>query len=77
MHVTPQQKHRLAADLPKNPKIRVVEEDGQTSDGQDVTEQEAAVTRPGIAIVVMMSQTHSLEENDVLLISEGVIPDLG
>ena len=30
MHVTPQQKHRLAADLPKNPKIRVVEEDGQT-----------------------------------------------
>ena len=38
-----------------------VEEDGQTGDGQHVAEQEAAVTHPGIAIVVMMSQTHSLK----------------
>ena len=43
------------------PDLGYVKEDGQTSDGQHVTEQEAAVTRPGIAIIVMMSQTHSLK----------------
>ena len=54
-----------------------VEEDGQADDWQHVAEQETFVANPGIAVVVTMSQTHSLEENDVLLISEGVIPDLG
>ena len=38
-----------------------VKEDGQADDWQHIAEQEAAMTHLGIAVIVIMSQTHGLK----------------